>query len=149
MATGVSATAWTVEKRSGEIMEQDDAVFGETFQVLFLWGRKRLYPRYPLNAPVEFVIEDDTQAEQSEGRDISLGGMGILPPETDEIPQIGSRVRLQIVVEGVGNSFHLEGEVVHADTQNGFGVRFTNLPTELRQRLKRLLTMKATNEDKE
>ena len=136
-------------------MEQDDAVFGETFQVHFLWGRKRLYPRYPLNAPVEFVIEGESPeeqsepSEQSEGRDISLGGMGILPPGTDEIPQIGSRVRLQIVVEGVGNSFHLEGEVVHADTQNGFGVRFTNLPTELRQRLKRFLTMKASGEDKE
>ena len=133
-------------------MEQDDAVFGETFQVLFLWGRKRLYPRYPLNAPVAFVIEGEVQpelAEQAEGRDISLGGMGILPPETDEIPQIGSRVRLQIIVGGTGKPFHLEGEVVHADTQNGFGVRFTTLPTELRQRLKRLLVMKAGESDEE
>jgi c-di-GMP-binding flagellar brake protein YcgR len=124
-------------------MEQDDAVYGETFQVLFLWGRRRNYPRYRLNAPVEFVVEDEPEAERAEGRDISLGGVGVLPETDQNIPQIGSRVRLQIIVEGIDQRLNLEGEVVHADAQNGFGVRFTNLPTNLRQRLKLLLMMKA------
>ena len=128
-------------------MEQDEAVYGETFEVLFLLGKRRLYPRYPLNAPVEFVLEDEEQreqAEQAEGRDISLGGVGLQPLETDEsIPQIGSRVRLQIFLEGSPEPFNLEGEVVHADAQRGFGVRFVNLPASLRQRLKWLLTLKA------
>ena len=124
-------------------MEDDEAVYGETFQVLFLWGRRRNYPRYPLNAPVAFVVEDETDAERAEGRDISLGGVGVLPETDESIPQVGSHVRLRIIVEGVDSLFNLEGEVVHADAQNGFGVRFTNLPTNLRQRLKLLLMMKA------
>ncbi len=134
-------------------MEQDDAIYGETFQVLFLWGKKRHYPRYPLNVPVEFVVEGDApsdQAEQAEGRDISLGGVRLLPPESNEgIPQIGSRVRLQMYVEGINKPFNLEGMVVHADMQNGFGVSFTNLPAELRRRLKWLLTIKAAREDED
>ena len=128
-------------------MEQNEGVYGETFEVRFLWGKRRLYPRYPLNAPVEFVLEDEEQpeqAEQAEGRDISLGGVGIQPLQMDEsVPQIGSHVRLQIFLEGSPEPFNLEGEVVHADAQRGFGVRFVNLPTNLRQRLKWLLTLKA------
>jgi len=130
-------------------MEQDEAVYGETFEVLFLLGKRRLYPRYPLNAPVEFFLEDEKQAEQAEqaeGRDISPGGVGLQPLEMDEsVPQIGSRVRLQIFLEGSAEPFNLEGEVVHADAQRGFGVRFVNLPTNLRQRLKWLLTLKASD----
>jgi c-di-GMP-binding flagellar brake protein YcgR len=130
------------------MMEQDNAVYGETFEIRFMWGKRRHYPRYQLNAPVAFVVEDEREEqrpEQAEGRDISLGGVGVSPPETDEnIPQIGSRVRLRIIMEGVEAPFNLEGEVVHADAENGFGVRFENLPSNLRQRLKWLLTMKAS-----
>src|SRR3982751_5231655 len=125
------------------MMEQDDAVFGETFQVFFLWRGRRNYPRYPLNAPVAFVVEDEPEPERAEGRDISMGGVGVLPETDESIPQVGSRVRLRIIVEGIDRSLQLEGEVVHADAENGFGVRFANLPTNLRQRLKLLLTMKA------
>jgi PilZ domain len=133
-----------------EMMNQDDAVYGETFQVLFLWGKKRHYPRYPLNVPVEFVVEDEQQPDQAEGRDISLGGVRLLPPETHQsVPQVGSRVRLQMFVEGINKPFNLEGEVVHADAERGFGVSFTDLPPELRQRLKWLLTMKAVSEDED
>jgi c-di-GMP-binding flagellar brake protein YcgR len=130
-------------------MEQDDAVYGETFEIRFMWSQRRSSPRYPLNAPVAFVLEEEREqpeAERAEGRDISLGGVGLSPPETEEsVPQIGSRVRLRIVMEGVDTPFNLEGEVVHADTENGFGVRFVNLPAHLRQRLKWLLTLKATD----
>jgi c-di-GMP-binding flagellar brake protein YcgR len=130
------------------MMEQDDAVYGDTFEIRFMWSQRRHYPRYPLETPVAFVVEDEQeqQAEHAEGRDISLGGVGLSPPETDEnIPQIGSRVRLRISMEGVDTPFNLEGEVMHADAENGFGVRFVNLPSHLRQRLKLLLTMKATD----
>ncbi len=126
-------------------MEDDDAVYGETFQVLFQWGEKRSHPRYPLNAPVAFVVEDEADTEQAEGRDISLGGVGVVPEVDESVPSIGSRVRLRISIEGIDRSLHLEGEVVHSDAENGFGVRFTNLPTDLRQRLKLLLTMKAAD----
>jgi hypothetical protein len=129
-------------------MEENEAIYGETFEVRFLWSIKRHHLRYPLKAPVHYVVEEEQQpeAEQAEGRDISLGGVGVLPPETDEsLPPVGSRVRLQIAVEGINKPFNLEGEVVHADPQSGFGVRFANLPTNLRQRLKLLLTMKASD----
>lgn len=130
-------------------MGQDEAVYGETFEVRFLWGKRRLYPRYPLNAPVEFVLEDEEQQEQAEhteGRDISLGGVGLQPLEVDEsVPQIGTRVRLQIFLEGSAEPFNLEGEVVHADAQRGVGIRFVNLPANQRQRLKWLLTLKASD----
>ena len=127
-------------------MEQDDdAIYGETFQVLFLWGRRRSYPRYPLNAPVAFAIEEKAEAERAEGRDISLGGVGVLPETDESMPQVGSHVRLRIIVEGIDRLINLEGEVVHADEQNGFGVRFENLPTSLRQRLKLLLMKKASD----
>jgi c-di-GMP-binding flagellar brake protein YcgR len=130
------------------MMKQDKAVYGDTFEIRFMWSQRRSYPRYPLNAPVAFVIQDEQeqQPDQAEGRDISLGGVGLSPPRMDEnIPQIGSHVRLRIVMEGVETPFNLEGEVVHADAENGFGVRFENLPTNLRQRLKWLLTMKASD----
>ena len=126
-------------------MEKDDAVYGETFQVLFLWGGKRIYRRYPLRAPVAFAVEDEPEAELAEGRDISMGGVGVLPETDESVPPVGSRVRLRIIIEGIDKSLHLEGEVVHADALNGFGVRFANLPTDLRQRLKLLLTMKASD----
>src|SRR4051812_17347832 len=109
------------------MMEEDDAVYGETFEVLFLWGNKRSYPRYPLNAPVAFAVEDEPEAELAEGRDIGMGGVGVLTETDESVPQVGSRVRLQIIVEGIDRSLHLEGEVVHADAENGFGVRFANL----------------------
>lgn len=130
------------------MMEQDEAVYGETFEIRFMWSQRRSYPRYPLNAPVAFVVEDEQapEAEHATGRDISLGGVGLSTPEVDEgVPQIGSRVRLRLVMEGVEAPFNLEGEVVHADAENGFGVRFVNLPSNLRQRLKWLLTMKASD----
>jgi hypothetical protein len=128
------------------MMEENEAIYGETFEVRFVWSIKRHHPRYPLKAPVHYVVEEERQpeAEQAEGRDISLGGVGVQPPETDEsIPPVGSRVRLKIAVEGIDKPFNLEGEVVHADPESGFGVRFANLPTSLRQQLKLLLTMKA------
>ena len=130
------------------MMEEDKAVYGDTFEIRFMWSQRRSHPRYPLNAPVAFVVEDEQeqQPDQADGRDISLGGVGLSPPKMDDdIPQIGSRVRLRIVMEGVETPFNLEGEVVHADAENGFGVRFANLPVTLRQRLKWLLTIKASD----
>ena len=131
------------------MMEQDEAVYGDTFEIRFMWSQRRSYPRYPLNTPVAFVVQDEQEEQQPDravGRDISLGGVGVSPPEMDEnIPEIGSRVRLRIVMEGVEPPFNLEGEVVHADAESGFGVRFVNLPAGLRQRLKWLLTMKASD----
>lgn len=127
--------------------EADNTIYGETFEVRFLWGRKRLYPRYPLKAPVEFTIVMDNAAQtehaRGEGNDISLGGAGISLPQTKTgVPQVGARVRLQLEVEGALEPLVIEGVVVHSDAEQGFGIRFQDLSSMLRKRLKVLLTRK-------
>jgi len=125
--------------------EANDIVYGETFEVRFLWGRRRHYPRYPLKAPVEFTIvmgeaPDSTQA-RGEGTDISLGGVGVRLPQTNkDVPHVGARVRLHLDVEGISEPLTIEGVVAHADAQHGFGISFQGLTSELRKRLKMLLT---------
>ncbi len=123
----------------------NDVVYGETFEVRFLWGRKRHYPRYPLKAPVRFMVvmgeaPQSTQAS-GEGSDISLGGIGVrLLQANKAVPPIGARVRLQLDVEGISEPLTIEGIVAHADAQHGFGISFQGLSSELRKRLKVLLT---------
>ncbi len=130
------------------MLNPDDIAYGETFEAYFLWGKKRHHPRYPLDAPVEFVIEDilpsASLVEQAKGYDISLGGIGVLPPETSRrVPQIGSTVRLQLMVEGINEPLIVDGVVVHADPQHGFGVQFQTPTGRVRKRLKQVVTMRA------
>ncbi len=128
--------------------EADNVIYGETFEVRFLWGRRRLYPRYPLKAPVEFtvVLDEATQTAQArgEGNDISLGGVGVHLPQTGTgVPPVGARVRLQLEVEGTNEPLVIEGVVVHSDAQHDFGISFQVLTSTLRKRLKVLLMRKA------
>ena len=131
-------------------MEQNNVVYGETFQVRFLWGRQRHYPRYPLKAPVEFVVKGEMSPsakphlERAKGKDISLGGVGVSVPELESnIPPVGARVHLLIKIEGTKAPIVLEGLVAHADPQQGFGIRFMTLTSDLRKKIKRLLTASA------
>ncbi len=129
--------------------EQNDLVSGETFEVRFTWGKKRHSPRYQLDTPVEFTVEGEphSTAEHGIGRDISLGGAGVVPPQEDAtIPPVGSYVRLQLTVAGTGKPLELDGIVAHADAQHGFGLRFPHLTSKARMRLKQLLTELATHE---
>lgn len=125
----------------------ESSVYGETFEVRFVWGKQRHYPRYPLDAPVEFVVEGMLPVEprQAEGHDISLGGVGMLTPDAEEqVPQVGARVRVQVMIEGFKEPLIADGIVVHSTPRRGFGVRFLNLTTSLRTGLKRLLTSKVS-----
>lgn len=138
----------------GIMPEADNIIYGETFEVRFLWGRRRLYPRYPLKAPVGFtvVMDDAPQTTQTtltaqahgEGNDISLGGVGVsLPPTGTDVPPVGARIRLQLEVEGTNAPLVIEGVVVHSDAQqHGFGISFQGLTSTLRKRLKILLARK-------
>lgn len=128
---------------------QSDLVSGETFEVRFTWGKKRHHPRYQLEIPVEFTFEGETGsiAEHGIGRDISLGGAGVAPPQEDaRIPPVGSRVRLQLTAAGADKPLELDGIVAHADAQHGFGLQFPHLTSRMRMRLKQLLTELATHE---
>ena len=125
--------------------KQDDAVYGETFQLSFVLGKRRVHPRYPLDAPVRFVVEGilPPDTESGEGRDISLGGIGVIPSESDDgLPEVGTRVHIQLSIEGIPEPLNIEGVVVHASPQKGFGVRFLALTSEVRKLLKRLITSK-------
>jgi hypothetical protein len=133
--------------------EQNNPVYGETFEVQSLWGQRRHHPRYLLNAPVEFIIGGELRPEAGTGgqagvKDISLGGLGVGAPEPTfeaRVPPIGSRVRVQLSVEGeTGSPLTVEGVVVHADPRRGFGVSFSSLTAELRKRVKQLLAKKVS-----
>jgi c-di-GMP-binding flagellar brake protein YcgR len=124
--------------------EQDDLVYGETFQLSFVLGKRRVHPRYPLGAPVQFVVEGmlPPETESGEGRDISLGGIGVVPAQIHDngLPEVGARVHIQLSIEGIQQPISIEGVVVHASEQKGFGVRFLALTAKVRKRLKRLIT---------
>ncbi|MFN2454412.1 MAG: PilZ domain-containing protein [Pyrinomonadaceae bacterium] len=130
--------------------EANEVVLGETFEVRFLWGRRRHYPRYPLQTPVEFSVvigEAPAPLEQAhgEGSDISLGGLGVrLPHSEGMVPPVGAHVRLQLTIEGMDEPLTVSGVVAHADAQHGFGISFQGLSADIRKRVKMLLTSKAT-----
>ena|SRR5687768_17514931 len=130
------------------MIEEHELVDGETFQVSLQWGKRRTSPRYPLKVPVSFFVKGAPQPviESGELRDIGLGGVGLLPPESGEsVPAVGALVQMRFMAEGIGQPLKLEGMVVHASPQSGIGVKFPRLPAEMRMRLKRMLTMMAVH----
>ncbi len=126
------------------MIEENDASNDKASETDFQWSdNRRGQPRYPLNVPVEFTLEDAPQVvvERGVGRDIGLGGARIMPPKAAQGRiQVGARVRLRLTVERINESLELAGTVVHIDPQRGFGIQFEALPREIRMRLKRLLT---------
>lgn len=128
------------------MQELENTIYGESFQVCFMRAQRRRYPRYPLRAPVAFVIEDapPPAGGRAEGRDISLGGLGLSAPD-DGVPPVGAHVRLRLAMEGFDEPVVLEGEVTYADPQHGFGVRFPALAPEPRKHVKRILLRAMNN----
>ena len=122
------------------ILERENAVYGESFQVRFMREQRRHYPRYPLRVPVAFVVEGapPPAGGRAEGLDISLGGLGLSAPP-DGVPPVGAHVRLRLMLEDFDEPVVLEGEVTHADPRRGFGVRFPPLASEPRKHVKRIL----------
>ena len=128
------------------MQERENEIYGESFQVRFMREQRRHYPRYPWRALVAFVIEGapPPAGGRAEGRDISLGGLGLSAPD-DGVPPVGARLRLRLTVEGLDVPVVLEGEVTHADPRHGFGVRFPPLAPEPRKHLKRILMRAMSN----
>ena len=128
------------------MIEENELVDGETFQVSLQWGKRRTSPRYPLKVPVSFFVKGAPQPEIEcvEARDIGLGGVGLLAPGSGgSVPPVGALVHLRFMAEGVGQPLRLDGKVVHASSESGFGVKFPRLPADMRMRLKRMLSMMA------
>lgn len=130
--------------------DEQYSVLGDTFQVNFIWGKRRRFPRYSLPGEVEYVVSGmgDEETTHALARDISLGGVGVLAPDTGQsLPRVGAKVRLRLEVEELGDYLSVEGEVVHADPEQGFGVMFSNLTGDARKWVKQMLTMRASVSD--
>jgi PilZ domain-containing protein len=130
------------------MIDEHELVDGDTFQVSLQWGKRRTSPRYPLEAPVAYFVKGAPQPviESGLARDISLGGVGLLPPHSGEsVPAVGAIVQMRFMAEGIGQPLRLEGMVVHASAESGIGVKFPRLPADMRMRLKRMLTMMAVH----
>lgn len=86
---------------------------------------RRKYPRVPYGA----WVEDETEGglDFYLARNVSLGGL--LLKSKGERPNLGSRVRLRLVIENEARVISVMGVVIrHSDATEGeFGVEFTDL----------------------
>lgn len=121
-----------------------DVIYGETFEVSYLWGRRRRFPRYDLIVPVGFVFGESLTPHVERGlcRDIGMGGIGVL---TRVAPAVREHdvVSVQLSPHGIEETLRLFGVVVYADPVQGFGLQFSDFTPRTRARLKQLLTLLA------
>ena len=122
-----------------------DAIYGETFEVSYLWGRRRRFPRYDLIVPVGFVYGESLTPRVERGlcRDIGMGGIGVLARTAAPVRE-HDVVSVQLSPHGIGETLRLFGVVVYADPAQGFGLQFSEFTPRTRVRLKQLLTLLAT-----
>ncbi len=122
-----------------------DAIYGETFEVSYLWGRRRRFPRYDLIVPVGFVYGESLtpHVERGLSRDIGMGGIGVLSRMTADVRE-HDVVSVQLSPHGIEETLRLFGVVVYADPGFGFGLQFADFTPRTRVRLKQLLTLLAT-----
>lgn len=121
-----------------------DAIYGETFEVTYLWGKRRRYPRYDLIVPVGFFCGESLAPRMERGlcRDIGMGGIGVLSPVAAEV-RTHDVVSVQLSAYGLEDTLRLFGVVVYADAEQGFGLQFADFTPRTRVRLKQLLTLLA------
>lgn len=122
-------------------MSLNDNVVGETFEVRYIWGKRRRYPRYPLIVPVRIAFGDLLHARTELGisRDIGLGGMGVVCPASAEMRE-HELVSVQLAAHQIDERLIITGVVVYSDGESGFGLQFPEFTSRTRIRLKQLLT---------
>ena len=122
-----------------------DAIYGETFEVTYLWGKRRRYPRYDLIVPVGLVYGESLtpHVERGLSRDIGMGGIGVLSRTAAAVRE-HDVVSVQLSPFGIEETLRLYGVVVYADPAQGFGLQFAEFTPRTRVRLKQLLTLLAT-----
>ena len=120
-------------------------IYGETFEVTYLWGKRRRFPRYDLVVPVGFVFGESLTPHVGRGlcRDIGMGGIGVLTRLADSVRE-HDVVSVQLSPYGIEETLRLFGVVVYADPAQGFGLQFSDFTPRTRVRLKKLLTLLAT-----
>lgn len=122
-----------------------DAIYGETFEVTYLWGKRRRFPRYDLVVPVGFVYGESLtpHVERGLSRDIGMGGIGVLARTAASVRE-HDVVSVQLSPHGIEETLRLFGVVVYAEAGIGFGLQFSDFTPRTRVRLKQLLTLLAT-----
>lgn len=122
-----------------------EAIYGETFEVSYLWGKRRRFPRYDLIVPVGFVYGESLTPHVGRGlcRDIGMGGIGVIPGMAAAVRE-HDVVSVQLSPYGIEDTLRLFGVVVYADPAQGFGLQFAEFTPRTRARLKQLLTLLAT-----
>lgn len=121
-----------------------EVIYGETFEVSYLWGKRRRFPRYDLIVPVGFFCGESLAPQLERGlcRDIGMGGISVLSPVAAEVRH-NDVVSVQLSAHGLDETLRLFGIVVYADPEQGFGLRFADFTPRTRVRLKQLLTFLA------
>jgi hypothetical protein len=122
-------------------MNEEDVVYGDTFAVKHLWGMKRRFPRYYLVVPVRVAYGEGLAVSivTALTRDISLGGMGFLPPEPMGVPE-NDVLSMKFEAHGMPEPLVISGIVAYVNPRDGVGVSFPDLTGRTRTRLKQLLT---------
>ena len=122
-------------------MKEDDVVYGDTFAVKHLWGMKRRFPRYDLIVPVRVAYGEGLAVSivTALTRDISLGGMGFLPPAPLGVPE-NDVLSMKFEAHGLPEPLVISGIVAYENPRDGIGVSFPDLTGRTRTRLKQLLT---------
>lgn len=96
---------------------------------------RRMNPRVDVNGVVVFEDEHGQGIIRLPFQNISMGGMYI----SDEIPmKVGGHAFLSFVLPGQNDRCRLVGEVVR--TRGGMGVRFVDLPDDVRSALTAFLS---------
>ena len=96
--------------------------------------RERLDARYDSALKVTYQTAQDFVVDYT--RNISTGGIFV---DGKRVPPVGSKILFQLFPPGQDEPIELSGEVAWQRPGGGFGVRFTNLTTEVRERLNKLV----------
>lgn len=85
--------------------------------------------RHHTRVPYGAWVEDETHEAGLRfflASNLSIGGL-MLKANNGEIPAVGHRVRLRLVIENESRVMSVQGEVVRHAGDGGFAVAFTNL----------------------
>jgi CheY-like chemotaxis protein len=104
-------------------------------------AEQRNYHRVPASLPIRFRAGPRT----GEGKSIDISRTGVLFG-TAEAMRVGQTVETEISLPGEGSRISAGGEAARVDQEGRVAIRFTRLPVDDLERLKRFLESQATVE---
>jgi CheY-like chemotaxis protein len=104
-------------------------------------AEQRNYQRVPASLPIRFRAGP----KAGEGKSIDISRTGVLFG-TAEARRVGQTVEMEISLPGEGGRISARGEAARVDQEGRVAVRFTRLPVDDLERLKRVLESQAMGE---